>query len=338
MTTVQFIKTTSKILTTLITRALQNAGCVKAQAFSAAQHLVRAECEGQIGHGIRRTPSYVEQLKCGKVIGHAVPIFNKIGPGWGLIDAGHGFAYSACDLAVKHLFELCKAQMIAGISITNSHHSGVGGHFVSELAKQGLIAMMFTNSPAAMPVFGSHKRFYGTNPIAFAAPRPDNEPLVIDLSLSKVARGKIMAAKQQNKPIPEGWAKDCDGNPTTDPDQAIAGTMVAIGDAKGPALALMVEILASILSGANFSYQMSSFLDNKGDKPNAGQLLIGFDVEAIAGKQALKRINDIALAIESMDDCRLPGSRAQNLYKKSIENDIQIDADFFDRLKALAST
>ena len=123
---------------------------------------------------------------------------------------------------------------------------------------------MFVNTPGAMAPWGGSKAVFGTNPVAFACPLPGRAPLVIDLSLSKVARGNIMTAKQRGEKIPEGWALDEDGKPTTDPDAALRGTMVPMGDAKGTALALMVELLAAGLTGANFAAEASSYLDADG--------------------------------------------------------------------------
>ena len=116
-----------------------------------------------------------------------------------------------------------------------------------------MIAMMFANAPAAMAPWGGTRALFGTDPVAFACPLPDAAPIVVDLSLSKVARGHILTAIQKGEPIPEGWALDVDGKPTTDAKAALAGTMVPLGDAKGTALALMVELLAAGLTGANFA-------------------------------------------------------------------------------------
>ena len=111
---------------------------------------------------------------------------------------------------------------------------------------------------------------FGTNPIAFACPLPGRAPIVVDLSLSKVARGNILAAKQKGETIPEGWALDADGKPTTDPEAALAGTMVPLGDAKGTALALMVELLAAGLTGANFAAEARPFSMPRARRPAPG--------------------------------------------------------------------
>ena len=154
---------------------------------------------------------------------------------------------------------------------------------MERLADAGLVALMFVNTPSAIAPWGGSKAVLGTNPIAFACPLPGRAPLVIDLSLSKVARGNIMTAKQRGEKIPEGWALDAAGKPTTDPDAALAGTMVPMGDAKGSALALMVELLAAGLTGANFAAEASSYLDDKGPPPGTGQLIVAFDPQAFGG-------------------------------------------------------
>jgi len=144
---------------------------------------------------------------------------------------------------------LSKAARVGGTAaaaITRSHHCGVVGHPVERLASEGLLALMFANTPGAIAPWGGAKAVFGTNPIAFACPLPGKPPIVVDLSLSKVARGNVLAAKQKGETIPEGWALDAAGKPTIDAAAALAGTMLPLGDAKGTALALMVELLAEI--------------------------------------------------------------------------------------------
>jgi (2R)-3-sulfolactate dehydrogenase (NADP+) len=198
---------------------------------------------------------------------------------------------------------------IACAGITHSHHCGAAGHPVERLAAAGLVAMLFANTPGAIAPWGGAKAVFGTNPIAFACPLPDRAPIVIDLSLSKVARGNILAAQQKGERIPEGWALDAAGRPTTDPASALAGTMVPLGDAKGTTLALMVELLAAGLTGANFAAEASSFLDTEGPPPGTGQLIICFAAEAFGGTGVDARFAVLAASIEQQPGARLPGTR-----------------------------
>ena len=168
---------------------------------------------------------------------------------------------------------------IAMAALYHSHHFGQAGYHVERLAQQGLVALVLGNSPKAIAPWGGRDGVFGTNPIAFAAPRQNAEPLLIDLSLSKVARGKVMVAAKNGTAIPEGWALDKDGQPTTDAKAALEGTMIPLGDAKGAALVLMVEILAAAVTGANFGFEASSFFTADGPAPGVGQTLIAIDPE-----------------------------------------------------------
>ena len=146
-----------------------------------------------------RVPSYAAQAQAGKVDGLAVPAIERPRPGAAMIDAQNGFAYPALDAAVALLPEMARAAGIACAAIRRSHHCGAAGHPVERLAEQGLVAMMFANTPAAIAPWGGATPVFGTNPIAFACPLPGRPPVVIDLALSKVARGNILAAKQKRR-------------------------------------------------------------------------------------------------------------------------------------------
>jgi (2R)-3-sulfolactate dehydrogenase (NADP+) len=280
-----------------------------ANAHGVARALVAAEADGLKGHGLSRLPSYAAQAKIGKVDGFATPAVTRPYPATVAIDACNGFAYPAIDSAVAILPEIARREGIAAAAIRRSHHCGVAGHPVERLAQRGLVALMFANTPAAIAPAGGTKAVLGTNPIAFACPLPDRPPIVVDLSLSKVARGNILAAQQKGERIPEGWALDSAGHPTTDPAAALAGTMVPLGDAKGTALALMVELLAAGLTGANFAAEASSFLDAEGPPPGTGQLLVALSPAAFGGTDTTARFAVLAASIEQQVGARLPGTR-----------------------------
>jgi (2R)-3-sulfolactate dehydrogenase (NADP+) len=291
----------------LVVATLTRCRTAEANAKSVARALVGAEADGQKGHGLSRVPTYAVQAKIGKVDGSAKPSLEWRRPATAVVDAKHGFAYPAIDLALDALPEAGRKHGFAAAAITRSHHCGVVGHPVERLAGEGLLALMFANTPAAIAPWGGAKAVFGTNPIAFACPLPGKPPIVVDLSLSKVARGNILAAKQKGEAIPQGWALDAQGQPTTDATAALAGTMLPLGDAKGTALALMVELLAAGLTGANFAADASSFLDAKGPPPGTGQLLIAFDPAAFGG--SLDHFARLAASIEAQPGARLPGVR-----------------------------
>ena len=292
----------------LVVAALTRARTNEANAQSVARALVAAEADGLKGHGLSRVQIYAAQAKAGKVDGFAAPALTRKKPALIAVDAAHGFAYPAIELAEAALPDIARNEGVATAAIRRSHHCGAAGHSVERLADAGLVALMFVNTPSGIAPWGGSKAVLGTNPVAFACPLPGRPPLVIDLSLSKVARGNIMMAKQRGEKIPEGWALDEQGQPTTDPDAALAGTMVPAGDAKGATLALMVELLAAGLTGANFAAEASSFLDVKGPPPGTGQLLVVFDPSAFGGN-AVARFGVLAQLIEQQPGARLPGSR-----------------------------
>jgi (2R)-3-sulfolactate dehydrogenase (NADP+) len=301
----------------LVTRTLIRCRTAEDNARSVARALVAAEADGLKGHGLSRVPTYAAQAKVGKVDGFAKPVLTRPKPAVLAVDAAHGFAYPAIDAAVSALPKVVHEQGVAVAPIRRSHHCGAAGHPAERLAEAGVAAILFANTPAAIAPWGGSRAVFGTNPIAFACPLPEREPIVVDLSLSKVARGNILAAKQKGEPIPQGWALDVAGRPTTDPDAALAGTMVPLGEAKGTALALMVELLAAGLTGANFAAEASSFLDADGPPPGTGQLIVAFAPATLAGPAAPMRFADLASAIEGQPGARLPGSRRLEAREKA---------------------
>jgi len=300
------------------------AGASPANAASVAWALVMAEADGLKGHGLSRVPTYLAMLKAGKIDGQAVPIARRPKPSVLAIDAGHGFAYPAIDLAVSELPAIAREQGVVAAPIRRSNHCGAAGLHVERLAEQGLVALLFANTPAAIAPWGGAKPVFGTNPIAFAAPLAGREPVVIDMALSKVARGPIVAAKQKGEAIPEGWALDPSGKPTTDAGAALAGTMVPLGDAKGATLAMMVEILAAALVGTHFAFQASSFIDDKGGPPDTGQLILAIDPSSMGGHWFDERMRMLAHAIEDQGGTRLPGVRRLNLRAKAKAEGIEV--------------
>jgi (2R)-3-sulfolactate dehydrogenase (NADP+) len=319
----------------LVIDALTRSKTDPENAKSVARALVAAEAEGLKGHGLSRVASYAAQAKVGKVDGFAKPSLAWKKPGVAMIDAANGFAYPAIDLAVAELPQAARKNGIAAAALHRSHHCGAAGHPVEKLAGAGLVALMFANTPGAIAPWGGSKAVFGTNPISFACPLPGKPPIVVDLSLSKVARGNILAAKQKNEPIPEGWALDANGKPTTDANAALAGTMLPLGDAKGTALALMVELLAAGLTSANYAADASSFLDAKGPPPGTGQLLIAFDPAAFGGAGTLEHFAALAASIEGQPGARLPGARRLMLREKAKRDGIAVSDSLLAEIEAL---
>lgn len=303
-------------------------------ARSVARALVRAEADGLKGHGLSRVPSYAAQAKAGKVDGYATPALTQPRAALLAVDAANGFAFPALDAAVAALPGTARKTGVAAAAIRRSHHCGAAGHAVEALAEAGLVAMMFANTPAAIAPWGGSRGVFGTNPIAFACPLPGRAPIVVDMALSKVPRGSLLAARQRGESVPEGWALDAQGRATTDPAAGLAGTMVPLGDAKGVALALMVELLAAGLTGANFADEASSFLDAKGPPPGTGQLIVAFDPSAF-GAKGVERFEVLARAVEDQPGARLPGNRRRAARAAAARDGLAVSDAFLAEISML---
>jgi (2R)-3-sulfolactate dehydrogenase (NADP+) len=320
----------------LATRALVACGTSQDNATSTARALVAADMDGQGGHGLSRLPAYAAQVKVGKIDGKAVPEFSRTRAGSIQVDAKGGFAYPALDLAIDALPALALEAGVAAAGISSSHHIGQAGRTVERLGDAGLVALVVSNTPAAMAFTGGTQPMMGTNPLAFAAPVPGRAPLVIDLALSLVARAKIVAAQKAGKPIPADWANDAAGNPTTDPAAGLAGALAPIGGPKGAALALMVEILCGALAGGRYGWEASSFLDDRGGSPAVGQMLLVFDTSAFGGGGFSGRMRELVSAIESDPGVRIPGDRRLAARERARTQGIALTPELHAQIQTLA--
>ena len=205
------------------------------------------------------------------------------------------------------------------------------------VADAGMVGLGFANSPAAMPAAGGKHPIFGTNPVAAVFPRRDADPMLIDLSLSEVARGKVMLAAKEGRPIPPGWALDAQGAPTTDAKAALAGSMLPLGAAsspKGAMLALVVELLVTALIGANFGFEASSFFVDEGNRPGIGQAFIVIDPGALAGNGSgsgptgnagyLARVEVLVAEMLKDDGVRLPGARREALRRRAEKDGLEV--------------
>ncbi|MBL0373760.1 Ldh family oxidoreductase [Rhizobium sp. KVB221] len=278
-------------------------------AKSVAQSIAAAERDGQKIVGLSYLPVYCDHAACGKVDGFAEPKLEQRTPSLIAVDAGTGFAHPAIALGLPALAEAAKAQGIAALAVGNSYACGSLGYFVEELADQGLVAFMVANASPSIAPFGGKTPFFGTNPIAFAAPRKDRAAFVMDQSSSVVAKVAVIDAQTRGIPLPDGWAIDKDGKPTNDANAAMDGSLLPIGGYKGFGLALMVDILAAGLTGSHWSFEASSFGDCEGGPPRTGQFIIALSPEKFAGPSFADRLEVMLSAVLETPDVRLPGDR-----------------------------
>ncbi|MFK8249921.1 Ldh family oxidoreductase [Ancylobacter terrae] len=288
---------------------LERFGTAPANAAATARALVAAEADGLGSHGLARLPSYAAMAAAGKIDGHAVPQLRRVAPAVLAVDAGNGFSYPAIDMVLDPAEQVAREAGIALVGFRRSSHFGVAGQPVEVLAGRGLVALAFANATASIAPWGGRRALFGTNPLAFATPLKGRPPALVDLSVARVARGNILAAAQRGEAIPAGWALDGDGNPTTDAKAGLAGTMVPMGEAKGTALAFVIEVLSAALNAATFSFDSPSFFDGEGPPAAIGQTLVVIDPGRLAGPAFLDHLERLAHAIESEPGARLPGTR-----------------------------
>lgn len=321
----------------LMSAALLRSGATPAQAAATARALAAAEMEGLASHGASRIPQYCAHLANGRARGSAVAIVARDSKAACLVDAQQGLAFEACALAAAEAVRRAREYGVSFVSVANSNHFGVAAYHVEPVAAAGLVGIAFGNSPAAMPAWGGRRALFGTNPIAAAFPRRGAPPMVIDVSLSAVARGKIMVAARDGKPIPEGWAVDAQGKPTTDAKAALDGSMLPAGGVKGAMLALVVELLACALSGSAFGFESDSFFTQEGRPTRIGQGLLAIDPAKLAGNDVfLERVETLVAAMLADPDVRLPGERRRANRARAEREGVQVPDDLLARIRALA--
>jgi (2R)-3-sulfolactate dehydrogenase (NADP+) len=322
---------------TLVAAALQRAGANPAMAEATGRALVLAEAQGLVSHGLSRVGQYSGHLRHGRVNGAAVPVVAKSKGAAAVVDAQEGLAFAACELAVVEAITRAREFGISVVGVINSHHCGVVVDHLRAAGTAGMVGLGFANSPSAMPAAGGRHPIFGTNPVAAIFPRRAEAALMIDLSLSEVARGKLMVAAKQGQPIPLGWALDAQGEPTTDPKAGMEGSMLPIGAAssqKGAMLALVVELLVTALIGANFGFEASSFFVDAGNRPRIGQTFIVIDPGALAGREGFfDRIEVLVREMLVDAGVRLPGARREALLRSAQASGIDVGDAMLESLR-----
>lgn len=303
-------------------------GLSSEHAAQVAEVVLEAESEGNAGHGLSRIAQYTQQLQAGGLNAKPDMRLERTKPAVAILHADGAPGPVAGLCAVRELTALAKEQGTATLAVRNAGHSGVLSAYAGRLARQGLVGLAFANTPPAIapgPVLG-------TNPVALGAPA-DPEPVVIDTSVSVVARGKIINASKRGEPIPEGWALDKSGNPTTDAKAALEGSLIPIGGGKGYALAVLVELLAGALAGDILSPDLPLPWAPAEQAAKPGLLLIAFDPAAFGGGYG-ERAAQLVRALKAVGG-RIPGVRRTALREKAMREGIFINETLREELGRL---
>lgn len=315
--------------------ALSRAGASRMQASAVARSTRLAERDGIRSHGLMYVPIYAEHLRCGKVLGDAVPEVGHPRAGAVRVDAAHGFAHAAIDAGWAAFTAAVREQGVAAMSVHRSYNCGVLGHHAERLAEAGLLGLCFTNAPASMAPIGGSRPVIGTNPFSLAVPDgAGGALLIVDQSASAIAKSEIVLRARKGEPIEPGWALDAAGEPTEDAEAALAGSMLPSGGQKGFGVGLMAEVFAAALAGASLGTEASPFSGPRGGPPGTGQFLVGFDPAAFSGDAFGASMERLTRAITEQEGARLPGVRRAANRARIVREGVAVDAALMDRIKA----
>lgn len=312
-------------------KALQRHGALEWVAESVADAVMEAEQTGNLVCGLYYLESYCQQLETGRVSGKADPKAMRPKPGAVTVDAGFGFAQPAFQKGLPVALEAAIECGIASLAVAHAHTCTSLGFFTRQVASHGMIGIGFTNAAAVISPPGGSKPLLGTNPMAFSVPGRDGKvALQFDFSTSAVAIGKIRMAAAAGEEIPLGWAVDESGNPTTDPNEALRGSLLSAGGYKGYGLGLMVEIMASALTDSASSLEVEPLKAPEGSPHNLGQHYILIDPQARSGERFFQRLEALRTAVDEQPSARLPGS------SRDFRQVVEVDGALWKRTRELA--
>jgi len=318
----------------LCDRAARAAGASPFTAGSLARSVVAAEADGQASVGLSHFIDYLDALQAGRIDGTAEPAITRPAPALILSDGRGGAAHPGFDLAFHDLVEAARTFGIALFTQRNAFTCGSLSYFVGRLAEQGLAAIAATNGPPIVAGSGAKKPVFCTNPMAFAIPVAGDAPLVIDQSSSATAFVNVRAAANAGRQIPEGWALDANGDPTTDPNEAMNGALLAFGGNRGANIALMVEMLAAGINNANWSLDAPPFgVGSEG--PGTGMTVIALAPQLIDPDFAI-RVGHQVERLSGEYGVHIPGRAKIAARERSRRDGIAIARVVYDRIAAAA--
>lgn len=282
-------------------------GCDAENAASVAATMRAAERDGSASHGLFRLPGHVALLKAKVVNGHAKPTLEPLAPSALRVRGDDGFAPRALAVGVPALTEMARAQGVAALALTRIVHYAALWPEAEALAEQGLVAIACTSSPPYVAAAGGRRPVFGTNPMAFAWPRPGRAPMVWDQASAAMARGEVMLHAREGHAVPETAGIDADGRPTTDPNAILkGGAQLPFGGYKGAAIALMVDLLAGPLLGEVTSLEAGASA-SVGGPQLGGQFVLAIDPAKMGGDAT--RAEALFSALLAEEGVRLPGDR-----------------------------
>lgn len=290
-----------------------------------ADSLVQADLRGVESHGVVRTDIYLKRVEAGKIDPKStIQIISDTGPAV-LIDGRNHFGSVVGTKALSLAMARAKVQGVGIVAVRGSNHFGTGAYYALKAVEENQILLVLSNASQTMPPTGGVRPFIGTNPLSIGAPAGEEPPFILDMATSVVARGKIIVAAQKGEPIPLGWAIDKDGNPTTDAEAALEGSVLPVGGPKGYAISMFIDIFAGVLTGAGFGKYVNNMYTNWEQPQNVGHFFLALDIDKFIPINAFKaRMDDYIQSLkqepkaQGVNEILIPGEleRRQTLKRK----------------------
>lgn len=335
---------TSASLQGLARRAAEKAGVGDSDAALFAEALVAADVQGNATHGISRLAIYIRRIRAGLIDPRAPLTIEREAPSALALDAHNGLGHVQALKALDLLVPRARANGVAAATVRRSQHFGTLSYYCNRMAGQGMILLAATNCEPAMSPAGGCDAFFGTNPIGASFPTDRGYPVKVDLATSIVARGNIIAADKQGKPIPAGWALNAAGEPTTSAREALNGTVLTMAGHKGYALALMVEALAGVLSGAAVGSSVGSMYKDMDRPQDVGHFFCLLDVSAfLPAGEFTARMGRMIDGLKSgrkrpgTDEILVPGERSSRTAEANRAAGIALPKAVVDELNTLCT-
>lgn len=323
--------------------ALVAAGLRPADAATMAASLVAADLRGVASHGVMRLPIYVRRMRLGLIATRPVIEVERTAPATAVVDGGNGPGQVVAQRAMREAVALAREAGAGFVAVRRSNHFGAAGWFALQAAEAGMIGVAVTHAEADVVPFGGTRAALGTNPLAFAVPRADGPPLVLDLATSAVAMGKVLLAAKQGRSIPDGWAVDADGEPTTDPARVRA--VLPMAGPKGYGLALVIEVLSALLSGSRSGSEVKRMYDDFDAPQEIGHFLGAVDVARFVPLDAFTHsLEGLAARITSVppaaghDEVLLPGAVEERAEARNRRDGIPLPDEVHRDLLALGES
>lgn len=319
-------------------------GVPKRDAQIITDSLIQANLEGIDSHGISRLPVYVRRLMEGRI--SVRPCLRIIQHGSVLnVDGDNGLGQVVSFRSLEAAIPVAKKLGMAGVFIRRSNHNGTGSFYCQQVMQENMVLIAMTNTPPGIVPTGGREPRLGTNPVAFGFPVNDGPPLIVDLATSMVARGKVILAAREKKPIPKGWAVDENGMDTTDPSAALKGAMLPVGGAKGYALACAIEMFCGVLSGAAFGKNVVSIYEEEAGFAGVGHHFILYHVPHFMSlKEYGKRMDAFLQMLKdtppspNSDGVYYPGERRYQRYLQRKKRGIPLSDEVVKDLNDIAES